>query len=357
MTKLSYNHHYRTIEELADGMVHLLQKFLCASTKIMANVNAGDRVIKVDNSFRFIPGEEVLLRNERTVWLQDQSRYNNEVEYHVIEDVISTTEIRLKNPVAKGILTSDKSVVQKCLRRAMVFPSDIMFGDRAIVTWDQIGICVEPESRSGQWLTINGNLSDEWKLSILVYVKIAGTAEKPLRGAEELAHRACARYCDAIRNLLSTNIHLDVAIDDVPLVRDAQPGDEKIYIPASLSSGWTPDFQTLYELQDNYQSQWGLTIVGAPSSSTSSSDLTFDSDESSRSSLSGMSDSSNSSSTSSYTSMSSFSSNTVSSNSSGSSRSSIGGIVGIRLNYPVACHFRVDDKAVFSARLSTCLRP
>ena len=319
------------METLVDGMIDLLQQNLVANSRMTTDLPSGSTVLYVKDTLRFNDGDEIILQDNTCVWDPSRGVYTGQ-EFHTIQAVLSSNALQLKYPTEKLFRVSDGARIQKAIRRVPLYPKDIYYGDREIVCWDYIAVCVEPTGNTPSWMAINGTMIDEWKMSIFVYVKVAGTGD----ANESLAQRTCNRYCDAIKRLLIGNIHLDLAIDDVPIMRDVSPGDTVVYIPSQYADAWPHDPRTRYEIQDNYTAEWDFYLPEtAPESSSSSS-----SEHSSSSSWSSVTQSSSSSS-------SSESSSQLSTLSSSSSSSSYGSdVVAVTLSGPVHSYFRVRDKAV-----------
>ena len=329
----------RDVEALVDGMCSLLRKNFAAATSLIADAPAGSTLLNVGNTLRFDKGDEIVLMDDSCVWNEDLQLYPG-IEFHVVNQVPGTTLIQLKRPTTKAFRVGDKARIQKALKNAFLWPKNVLYGDRETVCWDHIAICVEPDTRDTSWLAINGLSNDDWHLSLLVYVKMASAGENVQPEIEEAAQRTCNRYCDAIHRLLINNIHLDAVVEDVPLMRDAHPGDTVVWIPASVAAEWPADSRSIYDIQDNSNSNWNFALVNLESSSSSSTTyLTISSSSGSSSSTQGVGVSSSSSSRS--------TSSQVSSQSFSSSSSTYGdAIVPVYLNGPVNQHFKVSDKAV-----------
>jgi len=363
MSVLPYDCNERSMETLVEGMRALLRKNLASQVALTAQATAGSQVIQVANTLRFNPREQVALLAE-SARLNERTGHYEGVEYHTIEAIIDSHTVKLATPLGQTFAAN--SYMQKALRNTFIYPKDIYMGDRETATWDYVAICVEPMSLGGEWLAINGTLADEWKMDILIYVKLASMGEQTPTGdpvpPEETALRTAMTYADTIRRLMANNLHLDLAVDDVALARDAYPGDDFVWIAADQAVEWPPDATLDYEIQDNYKSEWCYALTELESESSTSSvsyssayDISSLSSEtsstalsSSTSSLSQSSTSLWSSSSSSWHRSSSSSTSSLHSGSSGSASSSTHGteLVKIYLNTTIGYHYRVADHAV-----------
>lgn len=367
------------VEPMVDGMIDLLRTNLVASTFLVKDASVGDVVLHVDNSIRFQKFDYVLLMDNNSKRNELTGLFDGAEIHKVARDFEDTTLLHLAEPLQKSFLLSDNGRIQKTIKKVILYEKDILYGDRQVITFESVAICVEPVSKAQEWLAVR-LLGEDFRLSIMVYVKCAGQGEQ-----EEYAMRACNAYADAINKLLLGNIHVDVSLDVTPLVQDAHVGDTGVYVDCDLIKDWGPGIPCLaYEVEDNYGADQLLRVVDAGgTSSSSSSSLSSSSSSSSgssssmssassqstaissssvssRSSLSSSSGNSSSSSTDELTSSSSWSSqsghtgmttswsSTSSSQSSSSSESTRGGSPGcwVQLDRPLTKEFRVKDKAV-----------
>jgi hypothetical protein len=344
------------IEPLVDGMRELLAKNLAAGTDLIQSALAGDTVLKVANTLRFERGDQIAVLDADTVWDEDAGRFEG-IEFHTIAKAISAVDtVELERPLQKAFSAGKQARIRKAVRNAILYPGDVHYGDRNVITADYVAVCVEPENLRPEWLALGGLASHEYRLAIMIYVKyLSGDAE-----SEDRAIRVCNAYADSIFKLLLGNIHVDLVVDEVPLRADAQPGDEAVIIGSSVAAQWPPDACYAYELRDNFKAaiHYRIRSIESTSSSASSSQSFEESSSSrhsasssSRSEISSASSSSASPSSASSPSSSSFSTSQTeslsSSESSPSSESTQGGPgTPIYLTPFVRQRYRVRDKAV-----------
>jgi hypothetical protein len=342
------------VEPLVDGMISLLAKNLIANTVLLSDAHIGDTRLHVGNTLRFEKGEQILIRDQYSVW-NPESHVRSGLEFHTIaEDIGESEYLVLKEPLKQDFLVDNSARLQKTIYNVPLYPDDIYYGDREVISWESVAICVEPESMGSQWIALPGTISAEYKMSIFVYVRIGGTDD-----TRNLAARVCHAYADAINRLLIGQVHLDLDVEDVPLVADANPGDDFVYISSNLASAWGPDVERVYEVQDNFRHEGFLSLVQPGSlslSSESSSSLSaeWSSATSSLSSLSSLSSSSRPS-ESSLSSSESSQTSSLSSDTSSSSESSLSSLQNppgfkVMLSRPLQFHYRVGDKAVLRRR-------
>jgi hypothetical protein len=345
-------YHDNRVEPIVDGLITLFQKNLAASVRLKSDAHAGDTTLHIQNSLRFEKGEQILLMDKNSVW---NPNTKTGVEFHnILEKVTESEYLKLKEPLKKDFLVDNGGWLMKTIRNARLYPKDIYYGDRAVMDWESVAICIEPESQSNEWIALQGLLSTEYKMAIMVYARMGSTND-----SKNWAARVCHAYADAINRLLISNIHVDLLVDDTPLVADANPGDDFVYVSQDVAAQWPVDPEIAYDVQDNFNLDALLSIVsGASSSDVSSSSSSLSANWSSESSsLSSDSSQSSSSGRTFSSSGSSLSTDSSSSNDNPSS-SSISSLstqqtppgVKIYLSRPLRYHFRVGDKATLRRR-------
>lgn len=324
-----------SMESLVDGMIALLKQNLVGHTVLIRNVAAGSTEIQVDNTLRFDRNDNICIFDNNAVFNQDENLATG-MEYHQIKDfIVNSNTLVLTAPLEKDFFISDDARIQKTIKNTLIYAKDILYGDREVIPFDQVAITVEPERLTPEWMALR-MMSDEFRMSINIYVKSAGSPEQVERNM-----RIRDAYATAIFNLLMQNIHLDLNLDEIPLRRNALMGENYVYINDSEAENWPVDLCPRYEIKDNFGTNQDLTVISCYSSSQSSlssTDLSStDYSSLSSSSISSKSSSSNSSST----------SNTFSSISSISSSSSDeDDLHKVCLNHNLSRNYLLKDKAV-----------
>jgi len=353
-----------TIEHIVEGMMNFLRVNLVAHTTLTQDAFIGDTVIYVKDNLRFEKLQNIAIFDNTSYIDPDTHEYHG-VEYHKINRLKSdSTRLVLKEPLGKNFLVADNARIQKAIHETLLYEKDVLYGDRAVIAFDYIAICVEPEGDATEWMALGGLLSHEYTLSIIVYVKTSGLGEE-----EEYAQRICNAYGDEIKQLLLNGIHLDLCVDEVKLRADGCIGQDYVLIGKQVADDWPPDGCRNYDVQDNFHIETLHSIRDPNTLSSSSSETTCPSCHvssstesiSSISSLSSPSSKSNSSSSHSFSSSSSWSSQSISTSSSSSSSSSLsswpnsssssvttsgfGGLYQVLLDSPLRNHYRVSDHA------------
>jgi hypothetical protein len=265
---MAYDVDQYSVEPMVDGMIDLLRVNLVANTILTQDAHVGDTVLHVDNSVRYQKFDYVILMDNSSSRNDLTGLFDGAEIHRVSKEFEETSLLHLAEPLQKEFLVSNDSRIQKAIKKVILYEKDILYGDRQVITFESIAICVEPVSKSQEWLAIR-LLGNDVKMSIMVYVKCAGQGEQ-----EEYAMRTCNAYADAINRLLLRNIHLDISLDVTPLVQDARAGDTGVYIDCDLISEWGPGIECFaYEVEDNHGANQLLKVVNIGESSSSSSSM------------------------------------------------------------------------------------
>lgn len=207
------------IELIVDAVIDIINKNIIAKTNVTSNVTSGDIFVRVENSFQFSHGQEIVLIDYG--YDVEGSTHYNVFEYAKILEVNNTTTITLTAPVVGNWLVADKAFVQKTIGHAPLYENNVFYGDREVIPLDQMAIAVEPTSLSNDWIYIQGGLSEEYRLQILIYGRDIKFEE---------GRRILDRYSDAVYQLMMNNLHLELDNYHTPLTDDYIPGSSIIKI-------------------------------------------------------------------------------------------------------------------------------
>lgn len=244
------------ITEVVDGVINLIKQNIIAKTNVTANVIAGDTTVSVENSYKFNDNEEIIFVD----WgYNDPTSPHYQVyEYSKIKKINNTHSLTLTSAVESSWLTSNQAFIQKTIGHSPLYENNIYYGDREVIPSDDMAIAVEPESLSNEWIYIQGGLSEEYRLKIMIYGKTIETED---------GRRILDRYSDAVYSLLIDHIHLPVGSYYTPIISDVNSGDSVIIIEDNadnrenivLSS--TLEDEDSYTLQDNTHAACGYYKV------------------------------------------------------------------------------------------------
>ena len=237
------------VTDVVEAIRSLIRLNLIARTNVTSDVTTGDTVVHVENTFQYKPDEEIVLIDY--TYNQPGGVHEGRMELARIKEVNNTTAITLQSSAIDDWAVSDNTFIQKTIAHSPLYTEQVYYGDREVVSTDEIAVTLEPVSMSNEWIYIQGGLSQEFRVKIMVYGKTAET---------ELGAKIVDMYADAICRLLNQNLHIDVNHYDTPLTDDALSTDTTVYIEdteenqenfvlsSTLSS---PDFQFAYSAQDN----------------------------------------------------------------------------------------------------------
>ncbi len=234
-----------SIEIIADGIIDIIKKNVIAKTNVVSNVTTGAIIVNVENSYRFHANEEIVIID----WgYNDENHIHyKKYEYAHIKYVNNTHAITLHAPVVDNWLVSDNAFVQKTIGRSPLYEDNVLYGDREVIPVDDIVITVEPSKLSNEWIYIQGGLSEEYRLRIMIYGKSISVEE---------GRRILDRYSYNVYELLNRNIHLDIDDYDAPLMHNYTNGDLNIVVEDNPSNrekfvAVSNSQPAPYRLQDN----------------------------------------------------------------------------------------------------------
>jgi len=243
---------------IVDGMIDLIKKNIIAKSNAISDITIGSTVVNIENSFFMEKDQEVILID----WdynVEGTAHYDT-YEYASIKEVNNTHSITLYTPVLNNWLVSNHAFVQKTIGHSPLYDEYVLYGDREVIPTDDMAVTVEPLSLSNEWIYIQGGLSEEYRLSIMVYGKDVETEE---------GTKIMNKYTDAIYDLLNGNIHIDVDNYDSPILVDVGAGSNVVYVEdttenreyfiPSSTIPW-PYYINTYEVQDNNHAEIDFQI-------------------------------------------------------------------------------------------------
>jgi len=237
------------VTEVVDGLIDLIRKNLIAKTNLASNALTGQVLINVDDSFHYNAGEEIVLID---YGYNDSSSSHYQIyEYAVIEEVNNTHWITLESAIedpAGGWLVSEGAFIQKTIGHFPLYDDNVYYGDREVIPNEDMAITVEPLSMSNEWIYIHGGLSEEYRVSIIIYGKDIETEE---------GMKILNEYTDTVYKLFNRSMHIDINDYNSPLMADVVAGDTQVIVEDTANNrkyfresiNITDD--EVYEIQDN----------------------------------------------------------------------------------------------------------
>ncbi|MFA7219224.1 MAG: hypothetical protein WC119_01810 [Synergistaceae bacterium] len=239
-----------SIELIADGIIDLIKKNIIAKTNVVSDVSTGDILVNVEDAYRFHDGEEIVLIDWG--YNDPDSIHYNSFEYAKIKEVNNTTSITLTDPIISNWTVSDRSSVQKTIGHSPLYVDNVLYGDRDVIPVEDIAITVEPSNLSNEWIYLQGGLSEEYRVRIMIYGKSILSDE---------GRRILDRYSWAVYSLLNNNIHIDVNNYETPLLNDYASGSTTLVVadtPANRENFIVSAETSEYQLQDNLKRSCGF---------------------------------------------------------------------------------------------------
>ena len=195
------------IEAITDGIIDLIKKNLIAKTALIEDANAGDVTISIYNAYRFNVNEEICLIDFG--YNQEGHIHYNILEYARIKKINNTNSITLFEPLHSTWTISDYAFIQKTIAHSPLYEDNVLYGDREVISSEDITITVEPVSVSNEWMYLRGGLSQDFKIRIMIYGKSIDF---------EHGRRVLDKYSFSVYSLLNKNIHLSINDYDTPLI-------------------------------------------------------------------------------------------------------------------------------------------
>lgn len=234
------------IEEVVDGVIDVIKKNIIAQANVTSNITTGDTVINVDNAFQMKAGQEIVIMDFG--FNQPGHIHENVLEYAKIKQVNNTRSVTLNDEVVSNWTVTDRAFIQKTIGHSPLHPDLVLYGDREVIPSQEMAITVEPVTLSNEWIYIQGGLSEEFRIRIMIYGKSVSTEE---------GRRILDRYSDAVYQLLNDRVHLDVGAHNTPLMEDVANGAMSFRVQDTLAnrnffvpSSSLPNLRS-YFLQDN----------------------------------------------------------------------------------------------------------
>jgi len=237
------------VTEVVDGIISLIRKNLIAITNLASDATTGEVLINVDNSFHYNDGEEILLIDYG--YNDESSPHYQKYEYAVIKEVNNTHWITLDQAVqdpSGGWLVSEKAFIQKTIGHSPLYDDRVYYGDREVIPTEDMSITVEPLSLSNEWIYIQGGLSEEYRVSIIIYGKDIETEE---------GMKILNKYTDDVYELFNQSMHIDINNYESPLLANVAAGTYTVVVEDTTENREYFQLSILipnddvYEIQDN----------------------------------------------------------------------------------------------------------
>lgn len=216
------------MEDIMDAVRRELSYWTVTKVPITMDVSAGDTIINVKNTQRFVEGDEIML------W--DGTNSKGETLLYVVR-VLNNTQLKVTPSVRFNWKLSDRVLVRKVFNTQFI--QRIYVGDP-----DNIpklpAIAVYPTGKQSSWLTIDST-KEVYNIKISVYTEDA---------EQEEAFRMLMRIIKAAERGLKHNIYPLVSpYETTTLISDVEAGDRFIKVAdTSLFVGKSRIF-----LEDTFQ--------------------------------------------------------------------------------------------------------
>jgi len=197
------------MEDILDSVRKIIFRWVNTFTPITVGVDAGDYTIKVNNSYRFQPNDQVMLRNG--------NYYETGL---VIDSVDDAYTITMKSAILNDWSAGDEYVEETILMKTPyeMWVQGIHIGDPDVM-FRYPAITVNGTTRSSEWLTIEST-KERYEIEIGIYVKDS---------SHEQGYRFLMNLVKIIQTGLKRNlIPLVNDYDIISLAEDVNVGDVNI---------------------------------------------------------------------------------------------------------------------------------
>jgi len=247
-----------SVVEVVTGIIDLIQQNIIAKTNATSNVLQSN-IVNVENSFHFEPGQEIVLidygYNDENY---SSTSHYGDYEYARIKNIIDTRTVELYSNTVSNWYVSDHTFIQKTIGSSPLYDDRVYYGDREVIPTEEMAVTVEPVSLSNEWIYIQGGLSNEYRMSIIVYGKDIDTED----GMQILN-----KYTDAIYQLFMSELHTDINNYDTPILSPVTAGTSTVVIADTVDNRENFNNSTdlidekSYQIQDNLHIERDLCIL------------------------------------------------------------------------------------------------
>jgi hypothetical protein len=198
------------IQDILFSIREMLIQHLANSQPLTANLSAGSTTVKLPNTSRFRPKDEVFLMSDA----------ENLTEQAQIDDIVAWDTVSLKTPTTRPWLLSKGARMLKAIGFQPL--KRVQLGD-LLVNPSFPCITIEPKSEENEWMTIRGT-SHEHTVQIKLYV---------LNDNFESTNVLLAKYASQAREILMDHIHPIVNGVAYPLATDLPAGSTVVTVPST----------------------------------------------------------------------------------------------------------------------------
>ena len=178
--------------EVLDSVRRIVHKWVNTFTPLSANVTEGDTIISVNNVRRFLPGDEIMIKDnqyyESGLFIQEVDQTNNTIT--LSSQVLNNWKV---SPHTSVIKTIGGQVVQ-----------GIYLGDPDVIM-RYPAITVHGLSRSSEWMTLD-NTKERYEIEIGVFIK-------------DSTHEAGVRFINEITDIIQLGLKRNV----IPMIYSGAP--------------------------------------------------------------------------------------------------------------------------------------
>lgn len=220
------------MEEVLDGVKLIVNHWtVTKSPMAYASSSAGDTVISVNSTKRFLVGDEFMIRTP-----------GNKAEIGLrVKKILDSNHIELVSPLKNSWSLSENPIIQRTFFDQCV--QGVYLGEPDPIP-RYPAVTITASNKASEWLTLDST-KETFNLKIAVYTEAA---------TQENGYRAMIRLADIIEKGLKSNFFPLIGPYNVfSVTQDIQPGDE--YIKISDTSSFDKHLYPRLLLEDNYKAE------------------------------------------------------------------------------------------------------
>jgi hypothetical protein len=218
------------MEQVLDSLRRIVNRWANTQVPLESDVTAGDDIIEVKSTNRFLVGDELMIRNG----LQGETPL-------VVDEIISNTELKLSDPVNFSWESGD--IVQKTFNQ--MFLKQIYLGEPDVIPQFP-AVTINATTRdSSEWLTLRST-KEVYNIEISIYV---------LDSWQERGYRFLLQLTEAIETGLKRNLYpLLSPFHITSLTEDAEIGHTTLFVNDTSIFKTGPDGK--YTRRIMLENQW-----------------------------------------------------------------------------------------------------
>ena len=171
------------IQGVLDSIRQIANRWLNTQVALIEDANAGDTIITVRNTARFLEGDEFLIMSPVYAGI-----------FHTVDEVIDDTHLLLQEAVMFNWTVAANSIIHKTFNGQML--AGIYYGEHDNIPMFP-AVTIAADSLDSEWMTIDST-KENYNFSVMIYTKAA---------AQEKGYKAVIQLADTLIYGLKRNLY------------------------------------------------------------------------------------------------------------------------------------------------------